>query len=398
MDTIKAIASKSDGHRALIAAHLCKDMPQVLIDDMSQDLQASLDCMEAIRNKETNLYCKESGTTFRILLPLVGALGHQANFHLGASLATRPLSPLYEVLQNHGMVMSDQGSSTFRVRGKLEPGDFKIRGDVSSQFISGLLFATPLLDGDSKIYIQGDLESASYVDMTLDTLKKYSIKVKEKDYGYKVQGGQTYQRTQAYKVEGDWSNASFFLVAGALMDQGLKVKNLNMASLQGDKEIINILEKMGAQVQIGKNSVQVSKARLKAMDIDASNIVDIVPILSILASQAEGKTRFFNASRLRFKESDRIKTTVKILEDFGIETDEYQDSFAVYGNGGQGLGGNYFQSFGDHRIAMSVAIGSIIAKDPVHLSGYKAAHKSYPRFFQDLASLGLDRKLVLEED
>lgn len=398
MPTIEAVSSKSDAQRAIIASYLCENRPKVIIKDKSEDIQASIDCMKAFIKGKLGLYCKESATTFRILIPIMGALGRDANFFPEPGLSARTLSPMYEELKRHNMQLSDQGASPFRVSGQLRAGKFNISGQVSSQFISGLLFATPLLDDDSEIHIDGKLESKSYVDMTLKVLEEFSIDIQKTDYGFFVPGGQSYQRQEPYIVEGDWSNASYFLVAGAFLDKGIRVSGLNMDSAQGDKQILDILEQMGAKIKITDDYIQVKKAKLNSIDLDASNVIDLVPIVSILASQAEGKTHIYNGARLRLKESDRIHSTVHTLESFGVETDEHEDGLSIYGSLGQGLDGNYFDSFGDHRIAMAVSIGSIIANDKVHLTNPQVVAKSYPNFYEDLRSLGLDDNLQVEMD
>ncbi len=363
MRKIRGIASKSDAHRALICAALSKNNCKVVMDTTSEDIEATKRCLEAWKKGEKKMYCQESGSTFRFLLPVMGALGFPAEFYPEGRLPQRPLSPLYEEMVKHGCTLSPQGQVPFSVRGKLQAGEFQIPGNVSSQYISGLLFALPLLEQDSTIYISGELQSRDYIEMTLHTLKNFGIFIEEKENGYFVAGGQKYQREEEYQVEGDWSNAAFWLVSGAFLLEGIEVEGLQMDSPQGDKKIIEILKKFGAKVTVKEDSVQVSQGKLQGTEIQGSQIPDMIPALAVLAVAAKGETRITNAERLRLKESDRLKSITQVIRTLGGNITELEDGLIIHGTGT--LIGGEVDSHGDHRIAMMAAIASLICKEQV---------------------------------
>ena len=387
MRKVKAIASKSDAHRALICAALSENPCEVIMDTTSKDIDATKKCIESIRCGQKELYCGESGSTLRFLLPVVAALGMEVHFYPEGRLPKRPLSPLYEEMENHGCKMSPKESVPFIVKGQLQSGDFTIPGDISSQFISGLLFALPILDGDSNIIITGSLQSEDYIKMTINTLSKFGVEIKRTDTGYYVRGNQKYISPGKYVVEGDWSNAAFYLVAGAFLKDGILVTGLNTDSIQGDKKIIDLLSRFGADVNIIDDSIIVGPGTLKGIKIDASQIPDMVPALSVLAAGAEGITKIYNARRLRIKESDRLKTVTKVIKALGGDIEELEDGLIIKGTGT--LKGGVVSSFNDHRIAMMAAIASLISKDKVKIEESEAVNKSYPDFFEHMEMLGL---------
>ena len=320
----------------------------------------------------------------------MGALGHRASFYGEGRLPERPLSPLYEELTAHGCVLSPKGSRPLVISGKLKAGTYTMPGNVSSQYISGLLFALPLLTGDSKILLEGKLESRGYVDMTLQVIRKFGIQIEESDTGFTVPGGQTYQAPQSYVVEGDWSNSCFFLVAGALAEGGICVKGLSQQSLQGDKKILDLLKNFGAEVWQGENEVIVKPGKLRGITIDASQIPDMVPILAVLACAAEGRTVIENAGRLRIKESDRLATVSQVLNGLGAKVKELPEGLIIEGLAGEQMSGGTADGANDHRIVMMAAISSLLCKEPVIITGAEAVSKSYPDFFWDLKKLELD--------
>lgn len=391
MRTVNAIDAKSDAHRALICAFLANDGGKIKIQNSSDDIRATETCLSALEQGSTDLYCKESGSTFRFLLPIVAALGKEVRFHLEGRLAARPLSPLYEELLAHGVQCSAQGVSPFSVCGQLQAGDFHINGNISSQFISGLLFALPLLNNDSRLFIDGKLESAGYVEMTLHTLHAFRIEIEKTAYGFFIKGKQHYHSPNAYKIEGDWSNAAFFLCAGALLEDGICVQNLDIHSAQGDKEILSILRRFGANVDVKHNSVCVFKAPLHGIEIDGAQIPDLVPILSLLGAVAEGETVIRNAARLRLKESDRLESVASLLSALGANVEVLPDGLRILG--GKALHGGDVISFGDHRIVMLAAIASLITNGKVNIHGADAVSKSYPDFFKDLELLSLSENI-----
>lgn len=401
MREITIIPSKSDAHRALICAALAEmltgDSCEILCDGTSRDIEATRKCLTCLGLGDADMFCGESGSTLRFLLPVMGAVNHTAVFHCEGRLAERPLSPLYEELQNHGCSLSPQGSNPIIISGQLQAGTFTIPGNVSSQYISGLLFALPLLAGDSRIIITGNLESGSYVEMTLRTLQMFGIEILREADGYTVPGGQIYRAPKTYQVEGDWSNGCFWLAAGALVDGGLTVRGLLENSMQGDKEILHLLKRFGAEVICEEKGITVFPGTLRGIDIDASQIPDMVPILAVAACAAEGKTVIRNAGRLRIKESDRLASVSRVLRGLGAEIEELSDGLVITGRSLKehkySLKGGPADSWNDHRIAMMAAIASLLCEEKVKLTGANAVEKSYPGFFEDLKALGLSTNI-----
>ncbi|MBR3786728.1 MAG: 3-phosphoshikimate 1-carboxyvinyltransferase [Firmicutes bacterium] len=392
MKNIRIISSKSDAHRALICAALSKEPCRVIYSGTSRDIEATEACLGALREGRKEMYCGESGSTLRFLLPLMGALGHQAEFHMEGRLPQRPLSPLYEELEAHGCTLSPQGQVPLTIEGQLQPGTYRLPGNVSSQYISGLLFALPLLDGDSEILLTSTLESTPYVDMTIKTLSHFGIRIEKTSGGYAVRGNQTYAAPKEYMVEGDWSNACFFLAAGAITEGGVTVSGLNPDSLQGDKAILDILQEMGATVSTGPAGITVQPGEgLCGITIDASQIPDMVPILSVLGLVASGTTEIRNAGRLRIKESDRLSAITMTLTALGGQVEELPDGLRI--KGGRRLTGATIDSHNDHRIAMMAAIASLICDGKVTIGHAEAVEKSYPDFFDILREAGLDENI-----
>jgi 3-phosphoshikimate 1-carboxyvinyltransferase len=403
---VHAIPSKSQAHRALICAALADKPTNIECSGGSDDITATADCLSALGAKieresgvyvvhplkrETNdiatLGCGESGSTFRFMLPIVGALGRKASFILKGRLPERPLSPLYEELVRHGAELSPQGTVPFYASGQLTPGRYSLNAGVSSQFISGLLFALPLLNGDSELQLTGKAESFPYIELTLAMLEIFGIQFEFKNDIFSIPGRQTYCSPGNAHVEGDWSNAAFWLSAGAIGKGSIICTGLNFKSRQGDRAILDILTKFGAHIEIIENDsrVTVSGGKLRGIEIDARDIPDLVPILAIVGSRAEGTTVIRNAARLRTKESDRLAAVSDILRALGAEADETEDGLVIHG--GKTFKGGEVSSRGDHRIAMSAAIAATICAEPVVIHGAQAVNKSYPGFFDDLRLL-----------
>ena len=423
---IKAIASKSMAHRMMIAAALSKikgkKAVDTNVDDLicastsSKDIEATRACLKEILkavnasgdyvrsgalssrfipNYSNKLMCGESGSTLRFLLPIVGALGIEAEFYPEGRLPGRPLSPLYEEMQKKGCILSKQGEVPFKVKGGLRGGVYEIDGNISSQFITGLLFALPLLKEDSEIKINGELESKPYVDMTLEVLEKSGIKIEESAEGFKIKGNQNYDFKENQIVEGDWSNAAFWLSLGALSVDGVKVTGLKADSKQGDKKILDILSDFGAMVVTDKDSATVKAGNLLATVVDAKDVPDLVPVISVVAAAAKGKTRIINAERLRIKESDRIKSVAEMLAKLEINVKETSDGLEIEGMDLFEKGPKkelakdiVINSFNDHRIAMSAAIASKLSEKALTIEDAEAVNKSYPAFFEDYKKLG----------
>lgn len=389
MKTIQIISSKSDAHRALICAALSKAPCQVIYDGTSKDIEATEKCLAALQAGQSDMYCGESGSTLRFLLPVMGALGHKAAFHMEGRLPERPLSPLYEELESHGCTLSPQGETPLTIEGQLQPGTYTLPGNISSQYISGLLFALPLLEGDSNIRLTSSLESAPYVDMTINVLTQFGIRIETTETGFTIPGKQVYKAPERYIVEGDWSNACFFLAAGALTEGGIKVTGLNPDSFQGDKAILDILKEMGATVTAEADGIIVSPGNtLHGIHIDVSQIPDMTPILSVLALAAEGTTTITGAARLRIKESDRLAAITETLTALGGHIEEQPDGLII--KGGSRLQGGIIHAHNDHRIAMMAAVASFISDAKVTIQGSDAVNKSYPAFFEIWKEAGLD--------
>ena len=391
MKKIKAIASKSDAHRALIAAALSENTCQVICNTTSADIEATRRCLDALKNGEKNMYCGESGSTLRFLLPVMGALGYEADFYPEGRLSERPLSPLYEEMEKLGCRLGTQGTIPFTVRGKLRAGEYIIPGNVSSQFISGLLFALPCIEGESHIKIPGKLESAGYVDMTIRTLSEFGIVIEKEKNGYLVTGKQSYRGPEEYVVEGDWSNSAFFLAAGAISGESVQLSGLSEKSVQGDKRITQVLRDFGAEVIVKEDKVIVDGGKLHGIKVSGEQIPDMIPAVSAIACGAMGDTVICGAGRLRIKESDRLKSITDVITCLGGEVKELDDGLIIRGRGR--LNGGIVNSHGDHRIAMMAAVMSLICTDKVILEGSEAVNKSYPGFFKDMKEAGFDGNL-----
>jgi 3-phosphoshikimate 1-carboxyvinyltransferase len=257
---------------------------------------------------------------------------------------------------------------------------------VSSQYISGLLFALPLLEGDSFLQLTGNVESRPYIDMTLDALRIFGIDITESDGGFIIPGKQHYHSAGRVVVEGDWSNAAFWLCAGAIGGGPVTVTNLNMNSIQGDKACVEFLEKFGANIVYSYNAVTVSGGHLRGIEFDAKDTPDLVPVFALVACAAEGRTVFKNAQRLRIKESDRLKTVHETLAALGADVTETDDGLIV--NGAKSLHSAAVESFNDHRIAMTAAVASQICSGGVEIKCAEAVAKSYPDFYRHYENLG----------
>ncbi len=399
---IGAIASKSYAHRAIICAALADEKTSLYIRETSKDIDATLSCIKAMgaevicddrtyhitpitkKEKRCILDASESGSTLRFLIPVAAALGINAEFKGFGRLPERPLHPIINLLKEKGIEFSGD-SLPFEINGKLSPGEFKIAGDISSQFISGLMFALSYLSGESTINLTSRLESKAYVDMTIDVLSKFGAEIKENSAGYIVKGKGFLTSPKEYIIEGDWSNAAFFIVGGALSGD-ISLSGLNINSKQSDKKILDILKLAGADISCEDNEIHIKKSKLKPFCFDFSECPDIFPIAGILACGAEGKTTLSGAKRLRIKESDRIEATKKLILDLGGRAEDTEDSLIIHGKGF--LNGGEVSSFNDHRIAMSAIIASLICKNSVILEGAEAIDKSYPDFISHFESLG----------
>ncbi|MBR2861759.1 MAG: 3-phosphoshikimate 1-carboxyvinyltransferase [Clostridia bacterium] len=404
--SVKAISSKSHVHRLLICAALADKKTVIRDVTFSKDIMATVACLngyladifidcetitvvpykKATAGNVLNL--NESGSTYRFLVPVACAVGESVSFTGAERLAQRPLSPLYELLVEHGACLSAEGKFPLSCSGRLTAGEFAISGKVSSQFISGLIFALPLLEGDSVIRITDKMESYPYIKMTLDAVRSFGISVIEEDNAFFIKGNQTYVSPREISAEGDWSNAAFFAVLGAFSQKGVEITNVDEGSLQGDKEIVEILKKMGAEVLQKSNSLFVKTSKMHGAEICAEQIPDLVPIVAVLACGAEGKTVISGAGRLRLKESDRIESVYQMIKNLGGNIEKTADGFIIEGNGS--LSGGQVDSVNDHRIVMASSVAASICKENVTILCAEAVQKSYPAFFEDFENLVLE--------
>lgn len=377
---INAIPSKSQAHRMLICAAF-SDQPTTLIcPETNRDIEATANCLTALGAGITwlsngyrvkpieevpfraSLPCQDSGSTLRFLLPIAGALGVDTVFQMTGRLPQRPLTPLWEEMERMGCTLTRPTADTIRCTGRLRSGEYAINGTVSSQFITGLLFALSLLPGQSRLQVLGKLESAPYVSMTLAAMERFGISCND----YCFPGNGRFHSPGTVTVEGDWSNAAFFLAAQAL-GSPIQVGNLNPDSPQGDRACARLLPEL-------KDNLTIS----------AADIPDLVPILAVTAAANQGAV-FTDIGRLRLKESDRVASVMDMLRALGGQAEADDTTLTVYGTG---LHGGTVDSRNDHRIAMSAAIAATVCDSPVTILGAQCVEKSYPKFFTDYTSLG----------
>mgnify|MGYP004639046795 CR=1 FL=1 len=383
--------SKSVAHRMIIAAALTDGISTISNVFPSIDITATMDCMKALGAKisfsgdtaviegrkkspeKAVLNCCESGSTLRFLIPVACALGVNAKFIGAGKLPQRPLTTLLNELPKHGasFVLPNSGDNLpLIVNGRLIGGRFYVDGNVSSQFITGLLFALPLLDGDSEIILTSPLQSKPYVDITIGVLRNFGCEINETENGYFVKGNQRFKPFSG-AVEGDFSQAAFFYTANTL-GSSIEICGLNENSLQGDKKIVEICR-----------SIAVNGS---AFELDCSDIPDLVPILSVLGCFCKGKSRITNAARLRIKECDRLAAMEDCLNKIGGKVKALPDGLEIDGAGT--LKGGEVECFNDHRIAMSMAIAATKCENPLILRGAECVSKSFPNFFEVYKSLG----------
>lgn len=397
--------SKSRAHRLLICAALGKEPCSIVCSAVNEDIMATMRCLNALGAKITyssgvfsvqpiclekggTLDCGESGSTLRFLLSVAAALGADATFVGSGKLPQRPMDTLTSLLASHGVATNRLSKYELPLCccGRLQPGYFSIPGDISSQYLTGLLFALPLLPCDSEIEVVGEQTSASYIDMTLDALQQAGIVIERSGNIYKIRGAQQYSLPSRVVVEGDWSSAAFWVVAGVVGKNPVKVCGMNNTSLQGDMAVIDHLRKMGAFIDVADGCIKAVPSHLFGAEIECVDTPDLVPILSVAAAVAQGTTTFTNVGRLRYKESDRLAAMKSMLASFGINSVIGEDTFTVYGAAPEALAP--VDSFGDHRIAMSAAILSTVASGTTVIGQAGCVAKSYPAFFSDFASLG----------
>lgn len=411
---IMAQPSKSMAHRAIICAALAKGESYIDNVVLSDDITATLGAICAlgadvtlenslcyrerksliIRSqgkvtiKDSVIDCLESGSTARFIMPITRTTSDFVTLTGRGRLVERPFALYNELFTKKGVNYTDCGGKMpITLSGQLVSGEYSLPGDVSSQFISGLLFALPLLKGSSKIAITNKLESLPYVKMTIEVLRDFGIIITcDPDYqSFEIPGEQSYKPISSYVVEGDWSQAAFFCVMGAL-SESLTLEGLRIDSLQGDKVILDILQRMGAETFFDQHGITFKKSELRGLDIDVSQCPDLVPAIAVAASVAKGTTHIKNAARLRIKESDRLETTCRELGILGAKIIEEPDGLII--KGVSHLTGGTTHGSGDHRIVMALATASTVCKSIVEIEGSDAIKKSYPAFWEDFKALG----------
>ncbi|HEX3026696.1 MAG TPA: 3-phosphoshikimate 1-carboxyvinyltransferase [Clostridia bacterium] len=401
--------SKSAAHRAIICASLSSGKsilkPFFLCDDMSATIRAmralgaeiqvqnrelSVDGSSTFERKDTTVDCGESGSTLRFTIPVAAAGGGSFTFIGKGRLPSRPLGPYLDALPRAGVGLETHGGLPLRIKGRLQPGRFELPGNVSSQFVTGLLLGLPLLDADSEIILSSPLESAGYVNLTIDVMRRFGVQVNTVETGYIVKGNQLYTPCN-FLVEGDWSQAAFWLAAGALGSR-ITCEGMNLNSLQGDRRIAGLLRQFGARLTQDESEISISADRLQGIDIDASQIPDLVPVLAVVAALSRGITRIRNAGRLRMKESDRLSATTKMLNTLGAKVTEQEDGLMI--EGVEELSGGTVDGCNDHRIVMAAAVASVKCSNPVIIIGSDCVNKSYPDFFEQYNRLGGNANVI----
>lgn len=375
--------SKSAAHRALLCSFLAGGGTVSPIIP-SKDMQAMQQAISALENDDKIVDCIESGNTLRFVIPVAAALGKSVTFVGSGRLPERPLETFLELLPKHNIKCTSNGRLPLSIEGKLTAGKYEIAGNISSQYISGLLFALPILHGDSEIVLTTRLESKPYIDLTIKVMRDFGVEVQETESGYLVRGNQQY-KTRDYIVESDWSQAAFFLVGGAV-GKSVALKGLDMNSVQGDKAIVDILKKFGADIEIKENEIISRKAELKGIKVDVSDIPDTVPALAVAAAYANGRTEIVGGERLRFKESDRIESVVSNLKRLGADVTETSDGMII--NGGKKLKGAELLGYNDHRIVMAFSIAALFAGGETIITEANSINKTYPSFFEDYNRIG----------
>ncbi len=383
--SVEAISSKSDVHRILLCSVFCKEKTTVHLRGISEDIMATASCLREMGaevlvsdyditvippekySENPTLDFNECGTTARFMLPAAAVLCGGGKFLGRGRLTMRPFSNLTREMRKHGCdISSDHLPMT--ASGRLKSGVYELEGNVSSQYFSSLLMALSALPHSSEIVALSEIQSLGYIDMTVKTLRDFGIKIEKTDRGYRVLGGQKFVSPREIYAEGDWSNGAFWIGADYLCGN-VEIKGLSKKSLQGDRKIRECLESLK-----------------DGCVIDGSEIPDLIPIISVCACKVSGDVTISNSARLRLKESDRIKTTVSLINSLGGFAEEMEDGLIIHGTGR--LFGGTTEGYGDHRIVMSGAIASVICENEVEIKGCEAVNKSYPSFFEDFKSLG----------
>lgn len=404
---LPASQSKWALHRMIFCCALSEEPSVITIHDLSGDIYSAIDTVKSFggdvypvtereyrivpiwKNKAAKpvIRARDSGTYLRFIIPVASALFDE--FEIRCATAVPPFNPIMKQMEEHGC-RCEYDEGCMRFKGRLTGGSFTLAGNTGGRFLSGLLFALPLLEEDSRVSFTSALQTGGYVDMTLETAAKYGVRINREGDGYFVKGGQSYTKpfdNQRLTVEGDWSGAAFWLAAGAIGGE-ICCGGLSLDSSQPDKRIVQLLSAMGADIKTDKRtgSVFASESKLHGIDVDCSAVPDLVPVLAVAMAVAEGNSMIRNISWLRHKESDRIRALRENLNLMGAKVTEYEDALGF--TGVKQLKGAEVDSFGDHRIAMALAIAGACARGQTVLKNAEAVRKSYPRFFYDYKQLG----------
>lgn len=401
--TIRIIPSKSFAHRAYICDFLAGENACGVISDLySDDINATKGCLAGLSSGVEVIDAMESGSTLRFILPLAGVLGRSVSIITRGRLKERPMNSFESELMRNGMRIQHGSDGVIRTSGRLEPGVYRLPGSISSQFITGLLLSLPYLDGDSRIELTSELKSKAYVDITLSVLADYGVEISEHDGAYDIKGGQKFECSGAYKVEGDWSQAAFWLVAGLIGKTPVRVEGLKPDSVQGDREIVEILKRMGGRIEEKPDDDYAAytsyPSDLHGTVADVSEIPDLAPAIACAAAACEDKTRMIKAERLRLKESDRIDSIVNCLTDLGFSASSGEGEIVIGGrkekSGESSDEIAKARTAGDHRVVMMAAVLSLITDEIVEIEESSSVTKSYPTFFDELEQAGLSDNLI----
>lgn len=400
---LEVIPSKSITHRALIAAALAEGKSIIKRPLESEDTEATIDMLRALGVKITKtsegievesngiqkpsriLYANESGSSLRFLVPVALLSESTVTFDGKPGLRKRPISEYLKVFDQMGINYSQIDENLpLKISGKMVPGTYTISGNISSQFVTGLLYALPLLKGDSKLLLDTPLESKDYVDMTISIQRQFGVEIEEIDNGYFIRGNQKYLK-KTFEVSGDFSQAAFYIIAG-ILGANITLSQITKNTHQADEKILEIVKMMGAQVNYDNGIIKPISSVTSGRVIDLSQCPDIGPIMAVLCALSDGTTHIINASRLRIKESDRITAITTELNKLGAKISETKDGMIIEGVKSFKSNMNLY-SWNDHRIVMALAIAALKTDGPIRIIGAEAINKSYPTFFEDYVKL-----------
>lgn len=420
--TVQAPSSKSVAHRTMICAALSRSKCYIKNVSQSDDMDATIGCLEALGAKfnrtgstlyldasefvstddtrHFTLNCKESGTTLRVMIPICAALGLNVTFVGEGRLPSRPLDEYLSILPSHGVSCTiGDNYLPLTISGKLCGDTFEVSPKISSQYVTGLLLALSLMKNDTTLKLKSALVGGQYVDITTCVMSKFGVCAEKGENLYSIKGNQSYIAKDSYcdenvgiNVEGDWSQAAFFLCAGAI-NGDITVTNLDINSYQGDKAILDILRSFGADFEVNDNSVHIVKSKLKGAEINALDTPDLVPVVAALSSYAVGDTKISGVHRLKFKESDRLLSTSEMIKSLGGEASYTDDCMTVKGQGY--LTGGTVRAYNDHRIVMSASVAGLNCDSDTVIEDAHAVNKSYTDFFDDYVSLGGNADVIL---